>query len=295
MSSIPKESANLEAWLDWAQQSLNQSLKEPLLDASDYRLEAEILLAELLERNRTWLKVWPEHILEQAQQKAYIELIKRRAQGEPVAYILGHKEFWSLKFKVSPDTLIPRPDTEVLVETALELLLPIKQPKLVDLGTGTGAIAIALATERPDGDFFALDFSPQALEIAEFNRQNLQVNNLKCLRGDWLRDWQGGALDMIVSNPPYIAPNDPHLDSLTYEPYQALVAENRGFADYQTIITQALKHLKPDGWVVFEHGIEQAPELSVILAENGFESIATRKDYAGIPRVTFAQLNPKAD
>ncbi|WP_223669405.1 peptide chain release factor N(5)-glutamine methyltransferase [Kangiella shandongensis] len=267
--------------IDWAVKQLAAS--------DSAKLDAELLLAYLLDKNRTWLKTWPDHILSQSSFAQFQALIKRRVDGEPVAYILGQQDFWTFTLKVSAATLIPRPETEHVIEYALEQLPVDGAVKVVDLGTGTGAIAMAIASERPGARVWAVDFSEQALAVAEHNRKKYQLNNMVCQQGHWLDDWSHGELDMIVSNPPYIADNDPHLHDLSYEPQSALVAEDHGLSDIRYITEQAVIYLKPGGWLVFEHGFEQGKPVRQILEQSGFQLVATIKDYAGLARVTVGR------
>lgn len=253
------------------------------------KLDAEVLLAYVLDKSRTWLKTWPEKVLADDEFARYQRLIERRQAGEPVAYIVGRQDFWTLTLKVTPATLIPRPETEHLVELALDKI-PLSQAcRVADLGTGTGAIALAIASERPEAKVWAMDLSHQALQVAEQNRDKYRLDNVTCQQGHWLNDWQGEAFDLIVSNPPYIAPDDQHLDDLSFEPSSALVAEDQGLADIQTISKQAAMHLKAGGWLIFEHGFEQGAAVRQILQQHGFVQVGTEKDYAGLARISFGQ------
>ncbi|WP_290622297.1 peptide chain release factor N(5)-glutamine methyltransferase [Kangiella sp.] len=267
--------------LAWARQQL-----EAIDDAT---IDAEILLAHAIDKNRTWLKTWPEHILSEKQLSHYQYLISRRSKGEPTAYLIGEKEFWSLTFKVTQDTLIPRPETEVLVEQALQRIPENSDFKVADLGTGSGAIALAIASERPQTTVWALDMSEPALKVAQANAEHNKIKNVAFEQGSWLSNWQHGQLDMIVSNPPYVAPNDPHLADLVYEPVTALVAEDKGLSDIHQITQQATEHLKPGGYLLFEHGYDQGEAVREILHKVGFTQIETVKDYAGQDRVSLGK------
>lgn len=267
--------------LAWARQQL-----EAIDDAT---IDAEILLAHAIDKNRTWLKTWPEHILSEKQLSHYQYLISRRSKGEPTAYLIGEKEFWSLTFKVTQDTLIPRPETEVLVEQALQRIPENSDFKVADLGTGSGAIALAIASERPQTTVWALDMSEPALKVAQVNAEHNKIKNVAFEQGSWLSNWQHGQLDMIVSNPPYVAPNDPHLADLVYEPVTALVAEDKGLSDIHQITQQATEHLKPGGYLLFEHGYDQGEAVREILHKVGFTQIETVKDYAGQDRVSLGK------
>ncbi len=261
--------------------------KEQLEAMDEAALDAEILLAHAIDNNRTWLKTWPEHLLSEDQISRFEDFVSRRRQGEPTAYIIGQQEFWSLTFKVSRDTLIPRPETEVLVEQALQRIPEKEHFKVADLGTGSGAIALAIASERPQATVWALDMSEPALTVAATNAEKNKIKNVTFELGSWLSDWQHGLLDMIVSNPPYVAPNDPHLADLVYEPVTALVAEDKGLSDIRQITQQATQHLKPGGYLLFEHGYDQGQAVREILQQADFEHIETIKDYAGQDRVTL--------
>lgn len=263
----------------WARQQLEK--------IDDSALDAEILLAHAIDKNRTWLRTWPEYLLSEEQVSRFEDFISRRRQGEPTAYIIGAQEFWSLTFKVTRDTLIPRPETELLVEQALQRIPSDQKYTIADLGTGSGAIALAIASERPQATVWALDMSEPALKVAQANAESNQINNVGFEQGSWLSDWQNGLLDMIVSNPPYVAPNDPHLADLVYEPVTALVAEDKGLSDIRQITQQATEHLKPGGYLLFEHGYDQGQAVREILQQAAFEQIETIKDYAGLDRVTL--------
>lgn len=261
--------------------------KEQLEAIDDAALDAEILLAHAMGKSRTWLKTWPEHLLSQDQVCRFEDFIRRRRQSEPTAYIVGEQEFWSLTLKVTRDTLIPRPETEVLVEQALQRIPEGENYNVADLGTGSGAIALAVASERPHATVWALDMSEPALTVAAVNAEKNKVKNVTFEQNNWLSDWKHGLLDMIVSNPPYVAPNDPHLADLVYEPVTALVAEDKGLSDIQHIAQQAIEHLKPGGSLLFEHGYDQGQAVREILQQAGFEQIVTVKDYAAQDRVTL--------
>lgn len=268
----------------WARQQLEAK--------DEAALDAEVLLAYAIDKNRTWLKTWPEYLLSEDQISCFEDFISRRRQGEPTAYIIGEQEFWSLTLKVTRDTLIPRPETEMLVEQALLRIPSDESYSIVDLGTGSGAIALALAKERPQATVWALDMSEPALKVAQANAESNQIGNVTFELGSWLSEWQHGKLDIIVSNPPYVAPNDPHLADLVYEPVTALVAEDKGLSDIRQITQQATLYLKPDGYLLFEHGYDQGLAVRDILQQAGFEQIETIKDYAGLDRVSLG-LYPK--
>lgn len=252
------------------------------------RLDVELLLAECVERERTYLYTWPEKELTPAQQTRFESLLSRRLTGEPVAHILGQREFWSLPLQVNPSTLIPRPDTERLVEVVLALDLP-NDAKVVDLGTGTGAIALALASEKPQWLITGVDQSEDAVTLAKTNRQALGFQNVTLLQSDWFSALTDQQFHVIVSNPPYIDQQDPHLaeGDVRFEPLSALVAEDHGLADIRHIAEQAKQHLLPGGWLAVEHGFEQGEAVRGIFSACGYARVVTEKDYGGNERVTL--------
>ncbi|MFL0804171.1 MAG: peptide chain release factor N(5)-glutamine methyltransferase [Agarilytica sp.] len=251
------------------------------------RLDAEVLLAWVLGKDRAYLFTWPEKILDGEEQERFEAYVARRAQGEPVAYILGEKEFWSLPLYSEPSTLIPRPDTEVLVEQVLAQL-PEQPQKILDLGTGTGAIALALASERKDCDVHAVDKMASAVQLANKNVKRLNIQNVRIFQSDWF-----GAItekyNVIVSNPPYIDVNDKHLKQgdVKYEPKTALVAAENGLADIRYIADNAKAFLILGGMLVFEHGYDQREAVQLIMAQAGYAGVTTEKDYHGQDRVTL--------
>ncbi len=251
------------------------------------RLDLEVLLAAALGRDRTYLYTWPQRPLSDAQQALFDMHLARRREGCPIAYITGEKEFWSLSLKVDSHTLIPRPETELLVERALQLLPPGAHA-VADLGTGSGAIALALASERPRWQLLALDKSAAALALAESNRRRLGRENVTVLRGDWLAGVGAASLDMAVANPPYIDAGGPHLrrGDVRFEPRSALVAAACGLGDIICIAGQARTCLKSGGWLLLEHGFEQGARVREILRRQGFAQIQTQADMAGLDRIT---------
>ncbi|GAA0695096.1 peptide chain release factor N(5)-glutamine methyltransferase [Marinobacterium maritimum] len=251
------------------------------------RLDIELLLCEVLDKPRSWLFTWPDKTLSAEQQARFEQLLTRRLQGEPVAHLLGYRDFWTLRLKVSPDTLIPRPDTETLVEQALALL-PDGPARVADLGTGTGAIALALASERPQWQLTATDLHPGAVMLARENAQAHQLSNVEILQGSWCAPLSGH-FDMIVSNPPYIDPEDPHLSQgdVRFEPLSALTAEDKGMADIRSIAEQAKAHLKSGGWLLFEHGYDQGETVRDLLRQLGYAQVRTQRDLGDNDRVTL--------
>lgn len=254
-------------------------------------LESEILLAYTLEKTRTWLYTWPERELTAAQLTRFNALIERRLQGEPSAYITGEREFWSLPLEVTPDTLIPRPETELLVELTLEHI-PLDAPcNIADLGTGSGAIALALASERPRSHVFAVDFSAGALAIAARNRARHALNNVTLCCGDWFEPLAEQTFQVIVCNPPYIRENDTHLNQgdLPFEPRSALVATDNGLDDIRTIIADSRARLATNGWLLIEHGYDQSVDVTQLFAQHGYHNVTAHHDLSGQPRVVSGQ------
>lgn len=279
--------------------ALLESLTQQLVAVSDSaRVDVEVLLGCVLQKNRTWLYTWSEYELSEQQELQLNALINRRMQGEPVAYLTGQREFWSLTLQVSPDTLIPRPDTELLVEVTLELLADRGQERLniLDLGTGSGAIALAIASEQPQWQLVGLDRIAAAVALAQRNQTQLQIPNVRFLESDWFEALDNQRFELIVSNPPYIESQDPHLilGDVRYEPRSALVAEDDGLSDIKRIITQAPGYLVEEGWLLFEHGYQQAEAVRNLLAERGFVDVQTRCDLAGHERATLGQW-PRAN
>ena len=265
------------------------------LDSGTARLEVQMLLQEVLDVSRAYLLAHPEQALNEAQETRYSALLQRRLNGEPLAYILGEREFFGLTFKVSPATLIPRPDTELLVELALQLILLDTRQQILDLGTGTGAIALAIAHARPDAAITAVDASSAALEIAQENATRLNCRNVRLLQSDWISALgHEERFDMIVSNPPYIAEADPHLQQgdLRFEPRSALAAGADGLDDLRHIIANARTHLRPGGWLLLEHGYDQAASVRELLEKAGYLDIYSARDLGGIERVSGGRIPP---
>lgn len=223
-----------------------------------------------------------------AQEQAYVDGLARIAAGEPLAYVTGSQPFWTLDLKVTKDTLVPRPDTEILVETVLKLDLP-NDARLADLGTGTGAIALSLASERPEWKLVASDIYAPTLEVAEYNAEQHDIENVEFVLGSWLKPFGRQFFDVIASNPPYIDANDQHMPALATEPQRALVSAKNGLADIEEIIQQAKKHLTVEGWVVLEHGYDQAEAVQQLFKQAGYRQVRTVKDYGGNDRVTLGQ------
>lgn len=262
-----------------------------LASGESARADADALLCHLLDCRRSYLMTWPEHELDAAQQATLAGWLARRLNGEPIAHLIGEREFWSLPLKVSPATLIPRPDTEVLVEQALARL-PGGPCALLDLGTGTGAIALALKSERPDADVWAVDRMPAAAALARTNSAALGLP-IEVRDGSWFAPLSDAPrFAMIVSNPPYIDGTDPHLHEgdVRFEPRSALVAEEQGLADIRLIVTQAPAHLVPGGWLLLEHGWDQGEAVRQLLLQQGYVQVETVRDYGDNERVTLGRL-----
>jgi release factor glutamine methyltransferase len=252
------------------------------------RLDAEVLLAAALGRGRSYLHAWPERTPEPEQAVRFAAWLERRLTGEPIAYLLGRREFWSLVLSVTPDTLIPRPETELLVELALARL-PVDRPlAIADLGTGSGAIALALATERPRALIVATDRSPAALRVARANAGRSSNINVEFREGDWCAPLAGERFDLIASNPPYVAATDSRWreGELRFEPPGALVAGEDGLAAIRAIITQAPDFLLPGGWLLLEHGYDQGEAVPELLRERGFVEVSDHRDAAGVSRAS---------
>lgn len=256
------------------------------------RLDAEILLAHLLMQPRTYLYAYSDTLLTQVQYQNFLQLIEQRKQGTPIAYLTGVREFWSFALKVCDATLIPRPETELLVELALGMLADKPQAHILDLGTGSGAIALALASERPAWQITACDLSEAALQIAEENAARLGLANIYFYHSDWFDKITSDlAFDAIIANPPYIAANDPHLreGDLRFEPQMALVSGDEGLSDLKHIIKHSIARLKPGGLLLVEHGFEQKATVVSMLNEHGYEQIQSWQDWQGNDRVSGAK------
>ncbi|MGV6815800.1 MAG: peptide chain release factor N(5)-glutamine methyltransferase [Thiotrichales bacterium] len=262
----------------------------PTINSDSPRLDAELLLAHVLGQPRSYLYTWPERKPESAQVQQYHALIARRQRGEPIAYLLNQREFWSLELSVNPSVLIPRPETELLIETLLSRALPA-ETELLDLGTGSGAIALALAKERPGWRITATDSSQEALATAQDNARRLGLNRISFLCGHWFEALAEQQFDIIVSNPPYIAAADPHLKTgdVRFEPLSALSAGIDGLNDLREIIKKAPAHLKSRGLLIVEHGYDQGAEVAALFAGSGFDSIASLKDLGGRSRATIGE------
>lgn len=273
---------------------------DQLMEISDTAvLDVELLLSHALDVDRAWLKTWPEHILLSAQVSIFEDLFARRLTGEPIAFIIGSQGFWSLDLKVTPQTLIPRPETELLVETSLALDLPA-DCRAIDLGTGTGAIALALAKERPNWQLTAVDSEPAAVKLAELNSHYCQIDNVMVYQSDWFSQvpllGRLSNYHLIVSNPPYIEIDDPHLmqGDVRFEPASALVSGVDGLDDLREVINSSVKYLETFGWLLVEHGYRQGSAVRELFKAAGFITIETLTDFNQLERITMGCL-PKTD
>ena len=281
---------NIHATLHEASTLLSQTLE---LSSQETKFEAQLLLQQAFNVNRAWLIAHANDALQPNIHAAFEELLKRRLGGEPMAYILGNREFYGLNLLVTPDTLIPRPDTETLVEAALARASNNLNLSILDLGTGTGAIALAIAKNRPQASIAAVDASEGALEVAKQNAQHLNIDNVEFLLSNWFENLSDQRFDVIVSNPPYIEENDTHLTQgdLRFEPMSALASGADGLDDIRRIISDCLIHLKPQGWLMLEHGYNQAEQVADLMADAGLTNIETIKDLGNNDRVTLGK-NP---
>lgn len=279
------------------EKTLAKSIKQLLVSGSQKlvavdsaRFEAEILMAYVLESTRSFLFANPEFELPDKRSELFLRLIKQRALGEPIAYLTGETEFWSLPLSITPDVLIPRPETELLVELALQKIPHKSDWRIADLGTGSGAIALALASERSNCEIHATDISPAAMELARQNAQELGLKNIEFRLGSWATPLQGH-FHLIASNPPYIESTDPHLaqGDLRFEPRIALTPGHDGLSAIRTISEQAVTMLLDGGWLMFEHGWDQGPATREIMTAEGFLQVETHQDIAGHDRITVGR------
>lgn len=268
---------------------LGQATEQLVASGSETaRLDAELLLSHILRKPRAFLFTWPDKTLDKGQQSRFYALIQRRGDGVPVAYLTGEKSFWDLQLTVNEHVLIPRPDTELMVELALSLPVP-DDGIVVDLGTGSGAIALAMASQKPNWQVLATDKSEQALSTAKANAEGNGIHSVQFFLGSWCEPLAGKQLNMIVTNPPYIREDDPHLKTgdVRFEPLPALVSGADGLDDIRHIIQASPSLLLPGGWLLIEHGYEQGKAVAQLLERQGFCSVRTRKDLAGLERVTL--------
>jgi release factor glutamine methyltransferase len=267
------------------------SLSAQLESISDTpQLDCELLLCHVIDKDRTWLQTWPDNQVSPTHQTLFKSLLDQRTKGTPIAYITGSRGFWSMDLNVSSDTLIPRPETELLVEIALKLGLP-SQACGLDLGTGSGAIALALASERSDMQWFAVDAQLGAVELAQDNCNQQQLSNISIFQSNWFDaiKQQDNKFDLIVSNPPYIAKDDPHLSQgdVRFEPKTALVSGVDGLDDIKVIVSQSSMYLNTNGWLVLEHGYNQGKAVRDLMLLAGFTKVTTKQDYNNLDRITL--------
>jgi release factor glutamine methyltransferase len=274
-----------------APSTIAESVKRAVLSLSPHsespRLDAELLLGKVLGLARASLLARDSESVAVDDELKFTQLIQKRAQGVPVAYLTGSREFWSLPLTVTPDVLVPRPETETLVQHALQLLPRDEVCSVLDLGTGSGAIALSLASERPHWTITGVDLSPQALTVAKQNSRALKIPHIVWRLGSWFDAVPDKRFHLIAANPPYIAAQDPALLKLTAEPAMALTPGPTGLESLEVIIAQAPQHLLKHGWLILEHGSTQAPEVSQLLKQRGFDSIRTFPDFSGKPRITL--------
>jgi len=277
-------SESIKQLLEWATQNLCAM-------SCSARLDSEILLAHCLHKNRSYLLTWSEQILTEGQRDCFRELISRRLQPQPVAYLIGHREFYSMELITTPATLVPRPETELLVDTVLELIDGRTSVDILELGTGTGAIALAIKKHADAAMIVASDISADALGVARVNAQKHHLD-IEFIQSDWYQGVAQRYFDLIVSNPPYIAANDPYLSQgdLPAEPRQALTSGESGLEALEVIISNAGKYLKPEGWILLEHGYDQQLAVTSLLQDALFNSIKTLRDFNDLPRLTMARL-----
>lgn len=280
MAELPLQT--LAQWLKLQRQQLSTVSQTPDIDA-------RLCLCHVLGVSNSYLYSYPERQLSISEMQQLDDIINRRLQGQPLAYVFGHWNFFGLTLQVSSATLIPRPDTEVLVERVLALSLP-QHCQVLDLGTGTGAIALALAHSRPQWQVTAVDYIAGAVALAQSNCQALKLTNCQVMASNWYSSLQHQRFDVIVSNPPYIDPQDPHLAALQFEPISALTAPQQGLADIKHIIAHAADHLQQGGWLWLEHGYDQAAAVRALLQQAGFSHIASAKDYGDNWRISGGQF-----
>lgn len=264
--------------------------KRELTGSDSPEIDCRVLLCHVLDCQTSYLHAWSDKLLTERQQTQWHGLIEQRQQGQPVAYLTGQRGFWTLDLKVTPDTLIPRPDTELLVSLALEKLKP--KMRVADLGTGSGAIALSLASEQPSSQIIAMDFSMAALTVAQDNMMINQLQNVLFWQGSWLAAAADNSFDMVISNPPYIEANNIHLSKgdLRYEPLSALVSGVDGLDDIRVIVEGAQRCLKLGGWLMVEHGYNQAEKIRILFKISGFKNVSSRQDFGGNERVTMGTV-----
>ena len=262
-----------------------------LIYSASSQLESEVLLAHILKKDRSYLRAWPEKVLSQEQYNTFIQLINQRLEGQPIAYILGEKEFWSRSFNVSSGVLIPRPETELLIDIIQQKFQPERSLSILDLGTGSGAIAITLACEFSNADILAVDQSASALSVAQSNARRHNAQHIEFVCSNWFEQLPARKFDLIVSNPPYICASDAHLKQgdVRFEPSTALISKQHGLHDIKLITSKAASFLNPSGYLLFEHGYQQGSDVKNLLDLAGFKCIQQFQDLQGHCRATIGQ------
>ncbi len=279
--------------MDTVDQLLSAATHRLFLNSESARLDAEILLAHVLKRSRTWLRTWPDCNITRTKITTFNQLVAQRQNGIPVAYIVGQRDFWLHSFHVTPDVLIPRPETELLVEQCLRIISQHKYHKMLELGTGSGAISISIGAEKPDIEITATDISPAALAIASKNATHAAVSNIHFIQSDWFLDIPKQPYHLIISNPPYVEQDDEHLTQgdVRFEPRLALTSGRDGLRDIRIITHQARQYLGSNSYLALEHGYNQANAVKRLLSTNQFFNIKHYNDLQNHPRTTIAQYN----
>jgi release factor glutamine methyltransferase len=268
------------------------SISRALASSGLIPFEAKILLGHVLQRNRAWLAAHADETIEVQDAKAFDALARRRRDGEPIAYLTGKREFYGLDLAITPDVLIPRPETELLVELALTRIGIDSRASVLDLGSGSGAIALAIASQRPNAEVLGVDASRSAVVLGRSNATCLHLVNVSFVESDWFSAVPKSRYDVIVTNPPYVRAGDAHLTEgdLRFEPKEALVAGVDGLSAIRAIVESAAAYLAPGAWLLVEHGYDQADSLLALLRDAQFRDVGSRRDLAGIPRVAFGRL-----
>lgn len=279
---------------DSIQDLLQNATRKLSTTSSTAQLDAEVLLCHCLGKNRSYLRTWPDKQITHEQLTAYRTCIEKRRLGMPVAYLTGEREFWSRNFNVSPDVLIPRPDSELLIELSLAHIPPNLAARIIDLGTGSGILAVTLAAERPNSEVIATDISAKAIKMARQNALKFNLDNIHFIESNWFDAVTQSNFDLVISNPPYIAAEDPHLleGDLRFEPDTALVSADNGLKDIRILVEQAALHLKNNGVLLIEHGYQQQNAVQSIFEALNYRNICTHRDLSGLPRVTSGLRNP---